>query len=446
MAQEKHYFTNSDYPLKNLSPEIIQSIIETSKEGTLLGQIRRYFDLKLTPSFYKDLPYSITDENCDLCASAVYEKPKRVSNSKNYSLHKICANCKHDFTDSCSCDTCVEVRAVEKKKKETEFKDAWVEYLEANYSNSYQLEELTLYDEINLAIIATKVDLDNPKEYLSFLHTPSRSYNRYYQHHSKKEYQFPDSIQSFAKQLINKEIIIPSIHSTSNVLLSSIDDDFVINVELKDRYHWEFNVYNKGTKLTPNSYLDYFFNDRKIKTSEKIILWRDIYKTLLADYVANQLENVLKNDIENYTIETITDLMIDDFSLSKAFFLIYCTARNTVFYENKYKANQQKVNTFFLNNITDLFNRHNKDKTAQDFNLPHAIQLSYYHQFIIHNVLDFNKTNYFYLSSDKLFPTDHLPEYPLSKEPLPEESSKEEPVKDIPSDVIYHDNDDDCPF
>src|SRR5699024_1319232 len=258
MAQEKYYFSESDSPIKNFSPEIIQSIIDTYKEGTLVGQIRRDFNFKGGSSFFKNLPYSITDEKCSLCGSAVYEKPKRVGNSKNYSVHKICANCKHDFTDSCSCDTCVEILAAEKKKNEAEFKALWKEYLEINYSNHYQLEELTLYDEINLAIITTKIDQDNPKEYLSFYHKPRRNYNHYYQHHTKKAYQLPDSILSCTKQLINKEIIIPSIHCTSNILAPSIDEGYVINIEQQDRYHWELNVYNQGNKLTPNLFLDYF--------------------------------------------------------------------------------------------------------------------------------------------------------------------------------------------
>lgn len=409
MAQEKYYFSESDSPIKNFSPEIIQSIIDTYKEGTLVGQIRRDFNFKGGSSFFKNLPYSITDEKCSLCGSAVYEKPKRVGNSKNYSVHKICANCKHDFTDSCSCDTCVEILAAEKKKNEAEFKALWKEYLEINYSNHYQLEELTLYDEINLAIITAKIDQDNPKEYLSFYHKPRRNYNRYYQHHTKKAYQFPDSILSCAKQLINKEIIIPSIHCTSNILASSIDEGYVINIEQQDRYHWELNVYNQGTKLTPNLFLDYFFNERRFTVSEKKLLWRDIYKAFLADYVEQQLGGVLKNIIDNYTIETVTDLLIDDFSLAKSYFLIYCTAKNTVFYENKYRANHQRVNTYFLNNITELFNRHKDGKTAKDFNLPPSIELSYYHQFLIFNVLALEKKNYFYLDSDKLFPKELSP-------------------------------------
>lgn len=407
MAQEKYYFSESDSPIKDFAPEIIQSIIDTYKEGVLIGQIRKDFNFQSTSSFFKDLPFSLTDEKCSLCASAVYEKHKKVGSGKKYNVYKICANCKHDFSDSCSCATCLEILAAEKKKRETEFKNAWKKHLEINYSCSYQLEELTLYDEINLAIISSNIDQDSSKEYLSFLHTPSNNFNCYFQSIFKKAHQFPDSIQSCAKPLINKEIIIPSIHCTSNISTST-NDDFQINMEKLDEYHWELNVFNEDVKLTPSIFLEYFFNERTFTFYEKKLLWWDVYKVFLADYVEQQTKDTLMNNIDDYTIETITDLLIEDFSLAKAYFLIYCTAKNTIFFENKYKADQQRVNAFFLNNITKLFNKHKKNKTARGFNLPYSIQLSYFHQFIVHNILKLEKNNYFYLASDKLFPIDIL--------------------------------------
>ena len=127
-----------------------------------------------------------------------------------------------------------------------------------------------------------------------------------------------------------------------------------------DKYHWELNVFNDDVKLIPNAFLEYFFNERKFTFHEKKLLWWDVYKVFLADYVKQQTKDTLKNNIDNYTIETITDLLIEDFSLAKAYFLIYYTTKNTVFFENKYKANQQKVNDFFLKDITKLFKKNKK--------------------------------------------------------------------------------------
>lgn len=407
MAQEKYYFNELDSPIKDFAPEIIQSIIDAYKEGVLIGQIRKDFNFQSTSSFFNELPFSLTDEKCSLCSSAVYEKHKKVGSGKKYNVYKICANCKHDFSDSCSCNTCLEILAGEKKKKEMEFKALWKEYLKKNYSCSYQLEELTLYDQINLAIISSNIDQDSSKEYLSFLHTPSNNFDCYFQSVFKKAHQFPDSIQSYARPLINKEIIIPSIHSTSNILASA-SDDFQINMGELDKYHWELNVFNDDVKLIPNAFHEYFFNERKFTFSEKKLLWRGVYKAFLTDYIDQQTKDTLKNNIDNYTIEATTDLLIEDFSLAKAYFLIYYTTKNTVFFENKYNADQQKVNDFFLKDITKLFKKHKKDKTAKDFNLPSSIKLSYYHHFIILNILKLEKGNYFYLDFDKLFPVDTL--------------------------------------
>ena len=402
MPQQQYHFTDPKSPIKNLSPDKIEYVIEAYKSGRRITDIRNELpEIKSSKSFYNDLPYILTEEKCEHCDALVYYKPRRKGNQ--YIETKYCIACKHDYTENCSCSVCKEERAEEEKKIQEAFEKSWREFLEVNYSTKYSLEDLTIYDEINLALVLSRADLKNSIDFLIFKETTYKKRTYYgYETCIVPEHEFPLPIFPYAHQLINKNILIPSIHSDKKRIGFNTKDFSYEHIGIDDVY-WEINLYDQDNKqLSAHDYLHHFVNNREFSNVEKSIFWREIYTAEVKAYIKHETYSIIKYKFKEHLFEEITDILIEDFPLSQAYYLIYCATRNTLVYENKYPVNQKKVTSFFRNNITSLSEKF--IKKAKDFNRPNHLEVNHRSNFILNNILNQNGTKYFYLRTEDIVP------------------------------------------
>lgn len=401
MAQEKFYFNDPNSPVQKLSNKEIEYIIEAYKSEEYVLAIEREFpQIKSNYSFFHNLPYTLTDEICECCSAPIYNKPKRTG--YKYRMVKLCIACHHDYTDNCSCNFCETERAEKKKKEEEKFAKAWKDHLDKEYRIKYALTDISIYDEISLAVIANNVRPDED-DYLRF--HPMSEPNEFEHSGEFREHEIPEKFTELINPLIKRDLIIPSIHCGRNVGQFK-NDTFQVNYDDLNKFYWAFNVYeywDYQDKVTPLSLLQHI-KEREFSTAEKTALWRDIYKNEIKHYAIHATQEILRFDLQNHLYDYITDILIEDYSLSQAYALIYFTTSAALRYEAKYPVDNRRLNTFFRNKVSEYANRFRTEKTAKNFNRISYFEISLFDQFVMKNILGDIESKFFYLKTEDIIP------------------------------------------
>ena len=73
----------------------------------------------------------------------------------------------------------------------------------------------------------------------------------------------------------------------------------------------------------------------------------------------------------------------------------------TMRYKATYNTNEQKLNSHFKNRISESILKNEFSKTLKDFNRPNDLELNFFSEYILDNILN-QRTSYFYLSASKI--------------------------------------------
>src|SRR5699024_4087818 len=111
---------------------------------------------------------------------------------------------------------------------------------------------------------------------------------------------------------------------------------------------------------------------------------------------------VLKMDFKELLFDFVADTLIEKFSLSQAFALVYYSMKSTLQFMTKYNPDKARITSNFRNNIYRSAERYDS-KTAYRFFRPSNINLSTTNSIINGDVLHV-VGDYFYQKTDQIVP------------------------------------------
>lgn len=392
----KYYFPNDKSPLKKFSDDIIDEItVKYSSKETISSFIKDYEGLKAT-TIYKDIPYKLTDTKCEYCNELMYHK---VGGKGGATPEKwLCSSCKHNKTYDCYCENCFSKKKALKDQNILEFKKIWKDYYQKNYSFQYQIDELTVYDQIYLRMIIEEFTSSDQE----CLTSDNYSYERNFEFRFSR-YDVKNELVKKAVEFIKRKIFIPKreqvheVHqfNTFTQIIESFDflnTDWIVNIK---------NPYENENTIIEN--LAIYFALKNYSELEKTSLFRDVYDTLIKKYVSYLAPQHLNCLIDELAIDFVLDDLSENLSLSKAFSVIYYSISSTEKNMKKYNySDQKKINTHFRNRVLQSIELHqNKELIIKDFNLPSYLTTNILHDYVVDKIFH-HKDSYFYLNRTQL--------------------------------------------
>lgn len=394
MARAKYLFKTPFYgvdigsldALKELSDAELDEIIEDFRSGEKVGVMKKKYPYFNTNPFNSQLPYILSDKNCELCSGTMYYKLDRRPASSAYRDLEVCIDCGHTGDFNCTCESCA-----------NEDKKIWEDYLSKNFSNPKDIEQISVYDEVLLYFIIEHYATDN-LEHIKFPSTSKYSYEYY-----DISYSFPTEISHIIRNFIDRHILIPS--KTDNLHLIYKYEFEGINVEINHKTiktNWDINLSRNGEKISIAEFKE-LQQTKILSDAEKVMLWREIYLEEISQYTAQQSSKFLNQDLDSIFYDYITDAMIADYSLSQAFALIYFAVSSTMRYIAEHSSRKLHIYSNFRNNIMRNIARYDA-KTCKNFNRPNYVNSSIHNEFIIKNILEI-KGDYFYSYTKEIIPS-----------------------------------------
>lgn len=350
--------------LKEFSEKKIDEILDLFYVDKLrITDIRnKYLDIS-NNSFEGQLPYILSEEKCEKCGEPVYYKYHRKGGSnEKYVYEKLCGTCFHEFNRGCDCIHCeTDRKNIEIEQKET-FDASWKNFLEQNFQIQVQLEDISVYDELRLYLIL-KQHITQEGDI-----TPS-----YYNDRNKGdlsnfyiEYDYSESISP----LIERNIVTPSPNCNYSIATFDKEGNIsfpTIDSEYPNRFIWQLNVYANNKKLTPKEYIDYIENEKELTEIELKGIWRDIYKEEVYEYIRRNTNSFIKIEFDERFFDMVTDTLIEDFSLTKAFALLYYSSNSLMRYKLQYNPSQQHLQSYLMNKIRGNAIKYQRNKAARSF-------------------------------------------------------------------------------
>lgn len=392
----KYYFLKEDSSLKNFSDEIIDEItLKYSSKETISSFIKDYEGLKAT-TIYKDIPYKLTDLKCEYCDELMYHKIEGKNGSSPAKW--LCSSCQHTKTNKCNCDTCLSKEKELLIFRKNEFSECWDDYYLKNFSFQYQINDLTIFDQIYLKMIIDEFSSSDQKcltsDNLSYLYGANSRIS---------SYSINNDLVQKAVEFIKRKILIPVKKQSYeinqfNSFIQIIESFDFLNID------WIINIkspYDNENTIIEN--LTIYFNLKIYSELERHVLFKDIYDSLLKKYVQYLSSLHLKLIIDEISIDYILDDLYENLSLSKAFSIVYYSISSTGKNMKKYNySDLNKINTHFRNRVLESVELYNKQELIiKDFNLPSGFSLSVFQNYVIDSIFH-HKDSYFYLKSTRI--------------------------------------------
>lgn len=389
---KKYYFKSEKSQFINLDDATITELINLySTSIHTVKEITKKYDGLNVSSFYKDLPYELTDRTCEMCNEPLYQKVSQ--RSLRFMENWLCLACGHDNSSNCSCSPCKTKQEEVLKNQRKEFYEKWNNYYDKNFATPHLISDLNLTDLIYLELIFifTKSIDDNTIDSNMF---QLNRLNFDYETKTILEREGTSKIKEFLnrKILIPKREFTPIIHSYE--IMTSNYDLFYYNQLV-------LNLINPDTNslFTLEEYKSYF-NEKIFTEKELKFLKREIYDYLIKEYTFSLSNKSLRSKISEITIDSILDELAENFSISKAMNMIYYAISSTIYNMNKYKySDENKMNSHFRNRVIESIEKNKHDQSLlKDFDLPYTIKLRLIDHYVLDNILK-NKGHYLF---DKL--------------------------------------------
>lgn len=409
--QDKYYFGDgsegairfigySPSSMMDFSEEKLDKIYELYHQGVKFTDIRKQHPEISKTAFEHQLPYIKIEQKCEKCDGYLYNNFRRRANRKVEISQTICIDCGHFPNNSrgCECKYC----EADKNEEAEENKKLYYDYLNKTYKLKTSLLRLDLFEEIYLFLAILNYG-NKDRQYLDIESYHSRYTNRK-----------PNTFDREINRFIQREILIPY---TDNFRSSYLFEDGVMDskIQPENRHYisWKLNLYSNGNKLDCQSYMAYF-HSREFTDKEKSVLWRDVYKNEIVNYLRLKTVGILPIDIDDFLTDYVTDAMIQAFSLSKTFSFLYSAIKATLYYQSKYNADEQKIRSYFKNRIAYYSDNYKHSKTQKGFNRPSNLHQDLLHTCIIQQVLDLDD-NYFYLHTEEIIPNYQSEEFIITE-------------------------------
>ncbi len=385
------HFENPNSPVAQFPPETIAAIIDLYNSGATIYEVRRKYPQLPSGPFYRILPYTKTEEKCKKCGGALCMKLK--SNGYTKAETWLCPECGHDSTSKCSCAECEAERLAIEELKERNFHAFWPKHLAEKYRQKHNLEDLNIFDEIWLYILASHYY--NPdRDYLAF--PEARIVHRRY-----KVGGLPPEILDKVNFYIKRKIIIPSANNRHHIVSFDSKTHEVKTFQPYIREDgWDLNIYEDERRISLKEFMD-GFESRQFSTQEKMAVWKHIYSSEISQYLDYCTEKYSRVEVGGLGRQFIAEMFIEHFSLARAFALVYSAAGTTLRYMLSYRADNRKVNTFFCNKIARYVGRFKDDRTVKEFNRPAVLELGSFNEFALQSILNIRK-DYFYMTPRQL--------------------------------------------
>ncbi|HAY3508050.1 hypothetical protein ACH34F_04555 [Elizabethkingia anophelis] len=387
MELEKYYFENSKSLLHALPENEIEAIITDYKNGVKVLDIEKKYGLVKLNSFFKQLPFKLSDEVCEYCNIPIYIKVKRIGS--RVSEFKLCIKCQHDNSGDCNCEQCANKMKIKNEERTRNLQILWnIHYVE-HYNLNYTLNDLSIYDEIHLVLLFQSYSkVTNLLNFFNFRQ------NRFQLHRISGEY------YSIINNFIDRKILIPDIYYFDSYGAIYSSNRSLPTIESL-KINWILNINKSPGVLFTLSELITIIKERSYTLEDKKALWKEIYYSEVKKYIDFQSKKYLKISIDDQIIEQIVDQLLPAFPISKAYALIYYTINSSIRYTLDYSANERKVNSYFRNRMFEHILKYQDHKNLRDYNRPTQIELNYFNQYVLKNILKQENT-YFYISRDKI--------------------------------------------
>lgn len=388
VAQEKYYFERSDSPFKHLSDEKLSQLLSLYESDLTIYEIECNYPEYKSNGLSKNIPFQLSDENCENCRSLIHKKTKRTSKQSREIL-KYCTNCNHNYTTTCECKKCIAEKERKLQLAKIEFEQEWKNEIDIRFQNKTEIADVALFDEFKICILMQKY-FDEEAGNLVFPESKFRS-----------KLSLDDEIYKHFLYLVNRQIIAPVPD------FQKIDPYFRQNLQyylVHDplNFDWRLNLIEKNADFNFYNFTHYL-EERIISESAKLEIWKEIYRSEVSEYIQFYSQKFLKTKIEEFICDIVTDALFEDYSLSKSFAIIYYSLSSTLRYSTIHRASETHLNTHFRNKIMQMAEKFRNEKTFKDFDRPAQMPFTKLNDYIIQNILKI-KTNYFYLNTKNILP------------------------------------------
>lgn len=387
---EKPFFGGGDpsyKQLKNIPEQEIDAIIKDFEEGTPVIAIKKKYPYFSSRPFKLQLPFILSAYKCERCdGPRYYRLARKPGTGRVYTYDQICADCGHNDSFECSCKYCVK-----------EYEEDWDKLLSENYSSPKPIEKLNVLDKTHLQALI-KTFYNEEKQSLDF---PRSNESRGYYAET-----LPEAFASTIRNFIDRQILVPNREHNRHL----VTEEF--NFETAELYktfqpisptntYWVLNLEHNGTRLSFQDFQN-LSHDQDYSSRDKSLLWRRIYHAEILQYTEYYTIKILGIQLDDLYYDYITDVLIEKFSLSQAFALIYFATRSTLMYKTEHNPRRKNLISNFRNNIMRNAKRY-ADKELHGFNRPHAINLSYENELILRKTLKI-KGDYFFSETQDIVP------------------------------------------
>lgn len=380
MAHAKFYYPSNNSPFKHLSDSNILDFIARYENGESLKTILSDAEGLVSSTFYKNMPYLISDEKCEVCQALIYIKaPSRTFNN---STKKYCTNCKHNYKENCECDACFSIQEKMLTSSKAEHKRQGEAWLKSFQFPALNPDEISIKDKIKLLLLYKYCKKE--KKLIEIIKTNDNSYSA-----------FSDELPFYILDLLPKRLLLPYTYS---------DYEYTFKNEDTSEYEFRHSIVNEPFKINIDikASLEYFFNSfqkQSFTQIEKLHLWKEVYHFEIKEYLKTQNEKYLYGSLDIHFIDVCLNELVEYFSLAKAFTLIYLTSIECFkIYRNSPQL-RKEINTHFLNILETKIHKYKNDINLKDSSSPLNFNFNLLNQYIINHVLRINGP-YFNLSTE----------------------------------------------
>lgn len=389
MAQERYYYNSKNSPLQAVDETIVSKIISMYEEGNSITVIKESFpDVKITNNIHLFLPYEITNEACS-CGQLLYKKIEGRTILSSEAIY--CPNCRHDGTDDCLCKYCIEKRKNAREIRKEKFLIEWDDYYNEHYNTTIDLNDLSIYEEVQLVIlIHIYYNKDSKLFNFQFINETIEYFGQHL---------LPTEIQEFVQTFIHKKILIPekNIEFTDDISQNDELGNFEPKLTLRNT-KWTLNITRDKKQLT----VEYIFNyliKKEYTSEQREIFWKECYLESLTKYFTHRTKDFINLKVLPQNLELISNDLFKNFSLSKAYNLIYYSINSLVTYQAKYSTTVKSSNTYLRNKILEKIENYKLPENfcnLKDFK-PVPLPESYFSKYVKKYILR-SSEEYFYHS------------------------------------------------
>ncbi|WP_297985394.1 hypothetical protein [uncultured Chryseobacterium sp.] len=390
MAQEKFYF-NKFSKFKEFPEEEILHLIDIYNSNMTFAEIKVKYPGIETNSFFYDLPFLLSDEPCIYCKSLIYSKSKRVSKQSFHAL-KYCINCHHDYISTCGCENCENALKQQKLQEEAELEMLWKHHVSTKFRSKIQFQRVYFHDLLKLKILFDNF-YDEKTELLIF----PESFQHKWKNPSRET---PLELKSYLKDLAELRIIAPSKIEAKNLKYVRANPDHFLKSKPLG-FHWKLNVEKENCGF---SFLEFkeIFENHDVSEDDRILIWNAVYQNEVSEYLHYYSKKFLGFSIDESISHHVSELLKEDYSLSKAFYLLYSTLRQTSKYQNSFNQNTTATANYLKSYIEKLAEKFRNQQYLKGFDRPLQMPYSAFNDYALRNILKL-KENHFYLKPNNIY-------------------------------------------